>query len=377
MSSISGAVISNIARSRSTVYESSTDIHVKLRGGYVGDGLGKTHLKRLLVRASTANKLLIIDHSNEIHLWWNGTLTESVFEVLHTCAEATNTNPNIIVFQTSNLGAVKAYNDWATAYSVTACITVEPLLTYIADVCSWLGTEYDVNTYVDTPKPAVFTCWLGRKRSHKLDVAKWLYANGYLTDRCGAARVSLISDYAELYSHVDTVDPELHSILNRYRSIEGTETIPRWNPGPEYFQAHQDTYFDFVVEPITEEVCDNYSQIAAAHPWNQTVCAVERVCRAILLRRPFIILGNRHTLKLLHSLGFKTFPTLFDESYDSLEYSDRFAHITDQINSLVRDPLLHAKVYNSTIADAVNSNYENLKRYGPEPVKYLDALSHY
>ena len=107
------------------------------------------------------------------------------------------------------------------------------------------------------------------------------------------------------------------------------------------------------------------------------MCAVERVCRAILLRRPFIILGNRHTLKLLHSLGFKTFPTLFDESYDSLEYSDRFAHITDQINSLVRDPLLHAKVYNSTIADAVNANYENLKRYGPKPVKYLDALSHY
>jgi hypothetical protein len=137
------------------------------------------------------------------------------------------------------------------------------------------------------------------------------------------------------------------------------------------------TYFDFIVEPITEEDSSNYRDLAQAHAWNQTLCAVERVFRAILLRRPFILLGNANTLKLLHNLGFKTFPTLFDESYDSLNYSDRFDHITKQIESLVVDPDLHAKVYNNTVADAVQHNYENLKRYGPKPVKYLDALSHY
>ena len=34
---------------------------------------------------------------------------------------------------------------------------------------------------------------------------------------------------------------------------------------------------------------------------------------------PFIIVGSYGTLKYLRSLGYKTFPHMFDESYDEIE----------------------------------------------------------
>jgi hypothetical protein len=377
MSNNSEVVIGNTARSHFAVYDLGTHIQIKIRGGYIGDALSKTQLKRLLIRAAANKKLLILDHSNEIHLWWKNNHQESVFDILHGIADNICVDPSIITLQTSNLLCAKAYTDWAAINNTQPSMVIESLMSHAAIIYSMMGTEFDVNTYADSPKPSVFTCWLGRTKQHKLAVAKWLYSAGFLTSRKQAACVSLLSDYTELYPHIETVDLELHHILSNYRSIEGTATIARWQPGPKFYQAHMNTYFDFIVEPITEEDSSKPSELAQAHAWNQTLCAVERVFRAILLRRPFILLGNANTLKLLHNLGFKTFPTLFDESYDSLNYSDRFDHITKQIESLVVDPQLHAKVYNKTIADAVLHNYENLKHYGPKPVKYLDALSHY
>lgn len=45
----------------------------------------------------------------------------------------------------------------------------------------------------------------------------------------------------------------------------------------------------------------------------------EKTFRSISIKQPFFILGNRHSLKYLKSLGYKTFDKWWDESYDTYE----------------------------------------------------------
>ena len=50
----------------------------------------------------------------------------------------------------------------------------------------------------------------------------------------------------------------------------------------------------------------------------QDLFITEKTFKPMLQLQPFLIQGNRYTLKKLQEFGFKTFPTLFDESYDDL-----------------------------------------------------------
>ena len=50
----------------------------------------------------------------------------------------------------------------------------------------------------------------------------------------------------------------------------------------------------------------------------QDLFITEKTFKPMLQLQPFLIQGNQYTLKKLQEFGFKTFPTLFDESYDNL-----------------------------------------------------------
>jgi hypothetical protein len=65
----------------------------------------------------------------------------------------------------------------------------------------------------------------------------------------------------------------------------------------------------------------------------------EKILKPILALQPFIVFGNERSLALLHGMGFKTFGTLFDESYDRVQsYVTRFdAAETLMLDLLARD----------------------------------------
>ena len=45
----------------------------------------------------------------------------------------------------------------------------------------------------------------------------------------------------------------------------------------------------------------------------------EKIFKPMMYMQPFVILGEQHALKALKKLGYKTFDTVLDESYDSIE----------------------------------------------------------
>lgn len=81
-----------------------------------------------------------------------------------------------------------------------------------------------------------------------------------------------------------------------------------------------DTYFSIVSETSVSE----YSTFIT-----------EKTVRPMIYYHPFIVWGNPNTLSYLRSIGFETFPELFDESYDSVyNEKDRLNIILDNVNRL-------------------------------------------
>jgi hypothetical protein len=46
----------------------------------------------------------------------------------------------------------------------------------------------------------------------------------------------------------------------------------------------------------------------------------EKIYKSLMLGHPFILFGGKHSLQKLRDLGFKTFGSVIDESYDDVEF---------------------------------------------------------
>jgi len=65
----------------------------------------------------------------------------------------------------------------------------------------------------------------------------------------------------------------------------------------------------------------------------------EKIVKPILAERLFIVFSGQHYLRNLRSLGFKTFDSIIDETYDSIEDNNlRFKSACEQIQYLINQP---------------------------------------
>lgn len=90
--------------------------------------------------------------------------------------------------------------------------------------------------------------------------------------------------------------------------VEGSQINPNWIAN---------TYFSVVTETHVGELPSHVT---------------EKIYKLMFYCHPFIVAGPTHHLATLHRYGFKTFPELFDESYDSMsETFEKYNFISDQI----------------------------------------------
>ena len=95
---------------------------------------------------------------------------------------------------------------------------------------------------------------------------------------------------------------------------------------------------------------------------NDSLFLTEKTFKPIAYRHPFMIVGNHGTLRFLRSLGYETFPEMFDESYDEeYSYKKRFATILKNLENW-RQLTHEEKVakYNA-VREKLKHNYENFK----------------
>jgi hypothetical protein len=103
---------------------------------------------------------------------------------------------------------------------------------------------------------------------------------------------------------------------------------------------------------------------------NNSYKITEKTYKAISYH-PFIIVGGAGILKYLRKLGFKTFPELFDESYDEID--DNYERIKFILNEVERVCNMDSKkihnIYVSMISK-IEHNGKILKEYNVDKIIY-------
>ena len=81
-----------------------------------------------------------------------------------------------------------------------------------------------------------------------------------------------------------------------------------------------------------------YSAVIETVIHNDFAMFSEKEAKPIMAGRPFVILGARHQLQAFRSLGFKTFASVIDESYDDIEDCyERFDAILNSMEKLTKE----------------------------------------
>lgn len=97
-----------------------------------------------------------------------------------------------------------------------------------------------------------------------------------------------------------------------------------------------------------------------AQPWPNIS---EKTLNAILLRKPFIILGAPGTLSMLHDMGFKTFNEFWDESYDkTFLNTDRLVSICDLVEKLSAMSIEEMRSMYENMDHILEHNFKNIKK---------------
>lgn len=110
------------------------------------------------------------------------------------------------------------------------------------------------------------------------------------------------------------------------RNLATVQSIP--------MHLYEDTYFSVVTETnFSTETSDHHNTFSGETGIGRLLS--EKTFKCIALKHPFILVTVPGTLKLLKELGYKTFGSLINESYDNeSDYTKRMIMITKEIDRL-------------------------------------------
>lgn len=283
------------------------------------------------------------------------------FQYIHNSCDKANINPADVTVLWGNSNSKEIYNVWCEQKGYLPQLNFRKVHTWNALLhtnTTDASHIYQTNLMNNDILPKFFTLFSGFPKTHRVKALNFMYEN----DRLDDIEWTYISTHTS--GHNTGEEWRLHPGLHNHipKSMEGrqpyTDVGPGYlqghtNPGEEFFQAYKNTYFDLT----TESFYANCTELAEGYDWWNTIFLTEKVFRSFYNKRPFVLIGNRYTLAELHKLGFKTFPHIFDESYDELPDEKRLDSILKQVNTIDKIEL-HSKVFCRETDEILEHNKE-------------------
>lgn len=282
--------------------------------------------------------LLLFDNSLE------GFHEEWLFEYLHYECDKYSINPNQIVYVTGNLTVEEQYELWLQKYPKKKRINPLPYPCFQTDIFLFSRILPEANnTYPPTfdeqleykknnlDKIKLFSFLNKKPRIHRVHLYKLLYIHGLLNK--GLVSMENFGTHDNDFGgnhNSEFCGFEISDELNK----QIFETLPRriydrsneeFNPDYYVTRFHPEVALDSWLQVISETYFyDNY----------ETLFLSEKTFKVIASSQPFIVFGNKGSLKQLRKLGYKTFSDFFDESYDELDDCDRIKAIIKLLNDI-------------------------------------------
>lgn len=118
---------------------------------------------------------------------------------------------------------------------------------------------------------------------------------------------------------------EIHKIIPQYTQKEIKKFCNLYQSSPDkthLLDLNQTTHYDGV--PFNHQIYKDtsFSVISESECFGNDIWITEKTWRAILNKHPFMILGQRRTLKYLEKIGFKTFEKYLPYKYDEVDLFD-------------------------------------------------------
>lgn len=187
--------------------------------------------------------------------------------------------------------------------------------------------KFDYNYDLTWNESKIFGCFYGRPSAPRLGIAGHLAKHHRLISDIHVQFDFNSADNRKLFDieRLFTWHPESIDNLPLLRNIK---THHYYHKG-HYTQSNtlSHSYKNIMIDIISEPVCSGRS----FYP-------TEKIVRAILCRRPFIVMASSNYLKYLRQLGFHTFNEFWDETYDGLDRANRYIKILDLIDHLASLP---------------------------------------
>ena len=192
-----------------------------------------------------------------------------------------------------------------------------------------------LNRAFDRPKK--FDCLLGKQRPHR-DIIQSYYNNSTHRDSIVFSYHNQMLEHGLWDADIDNYQlywgPQPQPVNSDFPSVPRDALLP--------LNIYNQTYYSVVAETTTENKYSFYN---------------EKVAKPIIAGRPFVAFAGQHYLSNLRHLGFKTFESVVDQSYDAIaDMRQRMTAAWAQVEWLcAQDP---AHVY-SELHDVLQHNHEH------------------
>ena len=151
------------------------------------------------------------------------------------------------------------------------------------------------------------------------------------------------------------------SIINNDQFILETENI-KLDPATTYTHSvNRVMYYDFPMQlsqivPIEIYNQTAYSLVTETNACNDFNFYTEKIVKPLLARRLFVVIAGQYYLKNLRAMGFKTFNSIIDESYDDVaDNQQRWKMAMQQVEILCRQD---QRAVLDSIKDITEHNYQ-------------------
>lgn len=279
---------------------------------------------------------LMIDNALE------GYHSNDIFTYLYDGAINNFIPPQNIIYVTGNLNIENNLKEWCVNNRGKIPIEVIPYAHFEYDIGKRI---YELLKYDTTVLPTTATHYNHKEILGLGGIKLYNFLNKKPRDHRIWTYVSL-SKWNLLQNGIVSMNPAEHNgdIYIDYNLLPGVDISNANKTLPIY------AYGDNTNDKEFEYYMYNYNQAAMLDSWisivsethfddSQKTCFLsEKTFKTIATQTPFMILGNRGSLKKLQDMGYKTFHDIIDEGYDDLESIHRINAIIDELRRWESNP---------------------------------------
>jgi hypothetical protein len=282
---------------------------------------------------------LLLDQTHE------GYHAEFLFKWFHNSCNYFNINPKQIIYITGDLDVEKKYEDWSVENNISekmlviGCALFESLIQFSADDRAYrekrpLKSIEEVIAYKikNIQKIKVADILQKRARGHRIWLFHEIVKNGLIND-C-IVSMNKIENYNHGYYAGKSISLEEYNYLDKILPIlPPTEKTQEYNKELSDFSSQDSGKY---ITQLNDHIAINtLISVVSESSFDEDACFLsEKTFKPIAIGQPFIIFGNKNSLKRLQEMGYRTFHPFINEDYDTLDTWDRIEHIVTELKKI-------------------------------------------